>query len=37
MNEEAKIEEFRRSFSGIPAALAFDIENPSLLDNLDNV
>lgn len=35
MSEEANIEEFWRWFSGIAAALAFDIENPSLLEHLD--
>jgi hypothetical protein len=35
MSEKANIEEFWRWFSGIAAALASDIENPSLLEHLD--
>jgi hypothetical protein len=35
MNEEAKIEDFWRWFSGVAARLAVDIENPSLLEQID--
>src|SRR6266853_1401460 len=35
MSEKAKVEAFWSWFSGIAAALALDIENPSLLEELD--
>lgn len=35
MSEEAKIEDFWRWFSSVAPALAFDIENPSLLEDFD--